>query len=206
MAPHPDDDVIAAFGLIRRLRSQGTHVHVIVVTDGAASHRHSQRWPAPRLRMARRAECRRGLARAGVHAHRVRFLDYPDGSLGAFDDVDTRGLARALTRTRSPDLLVLPSANDDHPDHRRVAAAAALAWPRCRRRLSYLVWPRAEGRSSPTRYTLALDSVTVHMKRAAILCHRTQTGLIDDDPTGFCMDTATIARFARPIERFGALR
>ncbi|WP_443029636.1 PIG-L deacetylase family protein, partial [Sphingomonas sp. TX0522] len=36
IAPHPDDEVIGAAGLIARLRRHGARVRVAVVTDGAA--------------------------------------------------------------------------------------------------------------------------------------------------------------------------
>ncbi|MES1956114.1 PIG-L deacetylase family protein [Salinisphaera hydrothermalis] len=202
IAPHPDDEVIGAFGLIRRLREHGVRVQVIVATDGAASHRHSARFPPKRLAAARRAESRAGMARAGVAAHDVHFLARADGSLGDYDSAACRGLARDMARGPAPDLLVLPSPADDHPDHRTVARAGRLLWPRCRQRLAYLVWPRTDRPTPPTRLWLSLGDRHWHMKRAALACHRTQTGLIEDDPDGFHMSQAERVAFTRPIERF----
>ena len=204
VAPHPDDEIIAAFGLIRRLRRRGARVSVIVVTDGGASHPNSAAWPIARLRAARRRESRIALARAGVTAPHVRFLGYPDGGLGAYDARRLRHLARDLGRHAVPDLLVVPVSTDDHPDHRAVARAAALTWRGCARRIGYRVWPRAGHPAPPITYGLALTEKEQAMKRAALRCHRTQTGLIDDDPRGFRMTPAMIARFCRPPERFGA--
>lgn len=202
IAPHPDDEVIGAFGLIRRLREHGVRVRVIVATDGAASHRHSVRFPPERLATARRAESRAGMARAGLAVHDVHFIGRADGSLGDYDDADCRVLARDLARGPAPDLLVLPSQADDHPDHRTVARAGRLLWPRCRQRLTYVVWPRADQPVPPTRLRLSLSDRHWHLKRAALACHRTQTGLIDDDPEGFCMSRDQRVAFTRPVERF----
>lgn len=204
VAPHPDDEVIGAFGLICRLRAQGARVRVIVATDGAASHRHSTRFAPARLAAARRAESRAGMARAGVAANDIHFLGRADGSLGAYNSAERRALARDLGRGPTPDLLVLPSHADDHPDHRTVARAGAALWPRCRRRLAYVVWPLAERPAPPVRIQLALGHRRWQMKRAALACHRTQTGLIDDDPQGFCMSRAQRVAFTRPVERFVA--
>ncbi|MGB7755339.1 MAG: PIG-L family deacetylase [Salinisphaera sp.] len=204
VAPHPDDEVIGAFGLICRLRAQGARVRVIVATDGAASHRHSARFPPQRLAIVRRAESRAGIARAGVAPHEVRFLGRADGNLGGYDARQTRALAQAIARGPTPDLLVLPSRHDNHPDHRTVARAGAALWPRCRHRLAYVVWPLAGEPAPPARFSLALGSQCWHMKRAALACHRTQTGLIDDDPEGFCMSPAQRVAFTRPVERFVA--
>ncbi|TVV70177.1 PIG-L family deacetylase, partial [Sphingomonas solaris] len=56
VAPHPDDEVIGAAGLIRALVNRGTRVRVLVVSDGAASHTGSRLWPRRRLVAARMAE------------------------------------------------------------------------------------------------------------------------------------------------------
>ncbi|WP_423823049.1 PIG-L family deacetylase [Salinisphaera sp. SPP-AMP-43] len=202
VAPHPDDELIAAFGLIRRLREQGTVVTVIVATDGAASHRHSARFPPARLAEVRRVESRAGMARAGVSPHQVRFLGHADGSLGEYGRAQRQALARDLGRGPTPDLLVLPSAIDDHPDHRCVARAGAAIWPRCPQRLAYVVWPIAGQPRPPARYALRLSDRLWHMKRSALACHRTQAGLIDDDPSGFCISREQRLRFTRPVERF----
>ena len=204
VAPHPDDEVIGAFGLIRHLRAQGAKVRVIIVTDGAASHRQSTRFPPARLAALRRAESRAGMARAGLAADDVHFLGRADGSLGAYRAAEDRALARDLGRGPAPDLLVLPSPVDDHPDHRTVARAGAALWPRCRRRLAYTVWPLADRPAPPVRFHLRLSDRCWHMKRAALACHRTQTGLIDDDPAGFCMSRGERIRFTRPVEWFVA--
>jgi LmbE family N-acetylglucosaminyl deacetylase len=92
VAPHPDDETIAAGGLVRRLVAADATVHVVFVTSGdgypdavrAALH---GRQPTPadylaygslRRREALAATRRLGLPRAAVH-----FLAFPDGGLDA---------------------------------------------------------------------------------------------------------------------------
>ncbi|WP_242137114.1 PIG-L family deacetylase [Sphingomonas sp. TREG-RG-20F-R18-01] len=199
VAPHPDDEAIGAFGLMRLLKRRGARVRVVVVTDGAGSHPNSATWPRDRLVARRRRETRAVLAGIGIAAGDVRFLGLPDGGLATAADHAHRAIARALAQARRYDLLVMPAQDDDHPDHRVVATGAA-ACP-VARRLDYLVWPNRQARArSPTHY-LRLGPVAA-AKRGAILRYASQFGMIDDDPGGFTISRAELAAFAHPLERY----
>lgn len=200
VAPHPDDEVIGAAGLIGALRRQGSDVHVIVVSDGAASHPGSMRWPRRRLVAARRQESLRALRRLAVLPDRVTFVGLPDGGLTAQGARCRQELHRLLARCAA-DLVVGPAANDAHPDHRAVADALR-AWRGGRRRLSYRVWPTHAG-GAAHRQTLVTTAAT---KRSLIRLHRTQLGAITDDPNGFTIARHELAAFAHPIERFAVVR
>lgn len=202
VAPHPDDEIIGAAGLIAVLVRRGVTVHVIVVSDGAASHSGSTRWPRRRLIRARRSESLRALRRLGLPAGATSFLGLPDGSLGS-DDGQCRGqVRRSIASCRRLDLVVAPAADDAHPDHRAVATAVARA-PGGFRRLAYRVWPAARSRHARTR---ALHGPFGHAaKRSLIRCHRTQIGVITDDPAGFAIARHELAAFAHPTMRYSVL-
>lgn len=203
IAPHPDDEAIGAYALMSRLRRRGVSVRVVVVTDGAASHPNSPRWPRRRLVTERRRESRRVLRGIGVAAAAVTFLDLPDGRLHARIVVARRGLARALGHV-GPALIAAPAANDDHPDHRTVAACvAALRRPHLRL-LAYPVWP-AGLRLAGAR-CLFLTTQERLAKRHAVRSYRTQAGRIMDDPSGFAMTRRQIAAFTRQQEMFVEVR
>ncbi|MFS0736010.1 PIG-L family deacetylase [Sphingomonas sp. 1P06PA] len=201
MAPHPDDETIGAYGLIRRLRSRRSRVSIVVVTDGAGSHAGSLRWPRDRLIAERRRETLAAMRSAGLDAGDVRFLGLPDGSLSSSPRNVRRAVTRVACATR-PDLLVLPAADDDHPDHRAIASAMR---PGRWRTLHYLVWPNRLTRSRAATHFLPLGPIGA-AKRGAILHYRTQMGLIRDDPDGFAISPSELARFARPIEFFRGSR
>jgi len=92
VAPHPDDETIAAGGLIRRLVDAEATVHVVFVTSGdgypdavrASLHGRAPRpadyvaYGSMRRREALDAAHRLGLPRAAVH-----FLAFPDGGIDA---------------------------------------------------------------------------------------------------------------------------
>ena len=198
IAPHPDDETIGAYGLIRMLKARGARVTVAVVTDGAGSHPNSARWPKERLVAGRRLETREVMRRIGVSAASIVFLDLPDGGLTAIPARLRRALRRLVHRCRDIDLLVGPACDDDHPDHRAIAAGL----PRSRaRQLDYLVWPNRQSPSARATHRLRLGTQSAS-KRGAIGRYRTQTGAITDDPNGFAMSRGERARFGRPVEHF----
>ncbi|WP_242098337.1 PIG-L family deacetylase [Sphingomonas sp. CROZ-RG-20F-R02-07] len=203
VAPHPDDEAIGAFGLIGALRRGGVRVDVLVVSDGAASHPNSLRWPRAHLVAERRRETRRAMRRLGLTTTRVHFLGLPDGALSTSPAACRSAIRRAVARRPRLDLLVGPVADDAHPDHRMVAQALAAA-PFAGRRLAYRVWP-------PTRTGAPGDRLLPHpharLARASIIRgYRTQMGAIADDPAGFAIAVHEFAAFARPVERFAVVR
>ena len=200
VAPHPDDELIGAFGLIQALRRAGTRVRVLVVTDGGASHPSSAAWPRARLARQRRRESLWGLRRLGVTAGQVRFLSLPDGGLPALGPAGLRRISAEARKVRDLDLIVGPTCDDEHADHRVVAAALAAVPARGARRLAYPVWPAPEvaGRH---RRTVRVSGGAL-AKRSAIDLHRTQTGTIVDDPQGFALTCAQLRGFSRPWEAF----
>lgn len=203
IAPHPDDEAIAAWALMRYARRRGVRVEVVVVSDGGASHPNSRRWPRERLVAERRREVRRVLRVIGIGCGRVTFLNLPDGTLPEHGASLRLRLARTLGRSQA-ELVVAPVAHDAHADHRAVAAALAGVPRRGERRLGYGVWPVGVARAlRDVVVPLALHEV--QQKRAAIRRHHTQAGQITDAEAGFAMTHRHLAAFARPTERFGRL-
>ena len=198
VAPHPDDETIGAYGLIRALKVRGARVTVAVVTDGAGSHPNSVRWPRRRLVAARRRETREAMRRIGVAVTSIVFLDLPDGGLSTMPVRLRHALRRLVDRSRDVDLLVGPARDDDHPDHRAIAAGLPRS---AARRLDYLVWPNRQSPSARATHVLRLGGLAA-AKRGTIGRYRTQTGAITDDPNGFAMSRGERARFAHPVEHF----
>lgn len=102
LAPHPDDEVIACGGLISQHLAERRVVRVVIATDGGEAGD----------RESREAESRRGLARLGDGAELV-FLGFPDRALS--DDAAPR--IREELVAFHPDLILVPSPVEIHPDH-----------------------------------------------------------------------------------------
>lgn len=102
LAPHPDDEVIGCGGLVALHLREGRSVRIVVATDGAEAG-------AADLR---EEESRRGVALLGDGAD-LHFLRFPDRRLG---DEASEPLREHLLAFR-PDLILVPSPIEIHPDH-----------------------------------------------------------------------------------------
>jgi len=165
LAPHPDDEVLGASGLLAGTLRRGGRARVIVATDGAADGRGER---AVRLAATRESETRRALGRLGLGAGDVTFLGYADDGLATawserwqvarrdVGDVSASRLVEGLhaaLRAFEPDTVVLPMPLDRHPDHAalgRLAMLAMLEEPGEPDLLAYLVhggpgWPAHRG-------------------------------------------------------------
>jgi LmbE family N-acetylglucosaminyl deacetylase len=128
VAPHPDDEVLGAGGILALLAARGCAIHVVAVTDGEASHPGR----AEELRRVRAAERDDALPQLGLGEATVARLHLPDGGVRA--DRVREALRPLLVAT---DLVLAPWEHDGHPDHDACGAAVA-GLPG--RHWSYLVW------------------------------------------------------------------
>ncbi|HUP61155.1 MAG TPA: PIG-L family deacetylase [Thermoanaerobaculia bacterium] len=108
LAPHPDDEVIGCGGLVAQHLRERREVRVVVATDGAQAG----------TPMTREEESRRGLAVLGEVAS-IEFLGVADRAL---DDAIAPRLREILLDAR-PDLVLVPSPIEIHPDHAALARA-----------------------------------------------------------------------------------
>ena len=79
IAPHPDDEVLLAAGVMERAVREGRHVGVIIVTNGDYS--------CERDGYLREAESIAALKSLGVKESDVHFLGYPDGALSKLTSI-----------------------------------------------------------------------------------------------------------------------
>lgn len=199
IAPHPDDESIAAGGLLQRAVAAGGEVRVIVVTDGD-----NNPWPLRYLKKKvritdadraewgalRREESRRALAALGVSA--ATFLGYPDRLLTTMarrGDLKVRDALASAIGGFSPSLLVIPSAFDLHPDHRAIAWFAHAAAAGCNV-ITYVI----HGHPPHGRLALRLDlnAEEASRKREAIECHQSQ----------LILSRTRFLSYARSVEEF----
>ncbi|WP_233560005.1 PIG-L deacetylase family protein [Teichococcus wenyumeiae] len=212
LAPHPDDESLGCGGLLAAAAQAGRAVAVVFVSDGGASHPRSRRYPRLALRRLREAEALAALAALGLPAAIARFLALPDAAVpgaGADFEAAVQAILDAA-RAVAAGTLLATWGQDPHCDHEATDAMAAEAARRQPglRRLAYPVWghrlpPGTPIQGGPPRGTRLDVSAHLPAKRRAIAAHRSQTTrLIDDDPEGFVLDAAMLARFDRPFEIF----
>ena len=122
VAPHPDDEVIAAGGLLSQHANLGRRCHVIAVTDGEASHEGCAPHVRAMLAQRRRDESERGLAQLDVSAEAVTRLGLPDGKVTAHAGRLREALQPLL---QADDIVVTTWRLDGHPDHDATGEATA---------------------------------------------------------------------------------
>jgi LmbE family N-acetylglucosaminyl deacetylase len=137
IAPHPDDEVLGAGGLVHSMRQLGVEVAIVAVTDGEASH------PVARARgvdvaSTRALESVVALERLGCGQVPVARLRLPDGKVAA-EIPHLTALLEGLLRPH--DLCLGPWRRDGHPDHDAVGTATRTAARATGSSvLEYLVW------------------------------------------------------------------
>jgi LmbE family N-acetylglucosaminyl deacetylase len=194
LAAHPDDETLAAGGLLQRAVAASAAIRVVYATDGEnnpwaqrASEHRFRIGAADRTRFgaARRAETLAALNRLGVPSECAHFLAFPDQGLTdlltSHAALACEALAPHLAGWR-PTVVAGPTAADLHPDHSALAVLARLvlaaASPGVRpRELACLVHNPALRHHAAATCSLALTAAERDRKRAAIVCHVSQLHL-----------------------------
>jgi LmbE family N-acetylglucosaminyl deacetylase len=206
VAPHPDDEVLGAGGLLQALVGSAVQVEVLAVTDGEGSHPRAAGGGVS-LAEVRTRETLLALRRLCFPAPTVTRLGLPDGQVARYE----ARLADALSdRAGENDLWVAPWRSDGHPDHDACGrVASGVAENRRVRLLSYLVWawhwaePSGEDLPWGRCRRLELDQSSVDRKRWAIRAFRSQIRPLGadggEDPV---LPPAVLTRFQRRVEVF----
>lgn len=187
-APHPDDETLAAGGLLQRIATAGARTKIVLVTNGDNNpwpqRLFARRWKidlADRMLWgARRVEeTLQALALLGISSDSLECLHLPDQQLTTImlkgGDQVIRQLRAVIARNR-PTLLLAPAPFDLHPDHSALHVLVRRAVSQSFPSLYYAVHSRRRY-SNWKRCSLTLTPAEQETKRRAILCHRTQVVL-----------------------------
>lgn len=209
LSPHPDDETLGLGGLIAQARAAGQEVHVVVLTDGAGSHPNSVEYPPYKLVELRKAEVRAAGAILGLDSACVHHLDLPDTQApfqGPDFDTAVSFISKLLNKTKAENLFVTWE-QDPHCDHKAAAAIAAtvLADLPAVHLWAYPIWgwhldSNEHLPGAPRGYRVDVSAQRI-LKDTATAAHASQmSGLIKDDPSGFCFTEETLAPFIGPYE------
>ena len=209
LSPHPDDETLGCGGLLNAAAKAGVPGHVLILTDGSASHPGSRTYPAARLTALRHDEARCALACLDLSEDRLGFLDLPDAatpSAGPAFEAAIEEIVR-VAREREAETLFVTWGHDPHCDHETAYAMARVARSRLAglgagvRLWAYPVW----GLHLPPEAAITLNrpnGLTLDIaaerdaKLRALRCYASQmTDLIDDDPDAFCFTPAQLLPF-----------
>ena len=213
VAPHPDDESLGCGGAVALLRTFGSEVAVLTVSDGTLSHPNSVKFPPSKLRELRESETIAALEILGVEADEITFLRLPDGNVPGELSNDFAGavaLVKDYLKRVAPQTILLPWRRDPHPDHLatwQIFNAAISGNDHDHRVLEYPIWlwERAESDDLPREKNIRIHRLDIRraavQKQAAIRAHASQiTDLIDDDPSGFRLSAEVLAHFDAHFE------
>jgi LmbE family N-acetylglucosaminyl deacetylase/SAM-dependent methyltransferase len=137
---HPDDESLAAGGLVAGARAAGIPVVLVCATDGEGSHPDSPTHDPASLAVRRAAEWEAAARELGVDAAARHRLRLDDGDLERDVERLTQALVEVVRDGRGT-VLAAPWREDGHPDHAAVGRAAAAAARRTDAELwEYPVW------------------------------------------------------------------
>lgn len=187
--PHPDDEVLAAGGVILHQRAHGVPVVAVAVTDGDAAYPDWDATNATDLRTVRLGEQRAAFAELGIHEGDVVRLGLPDGHVAKHE---SELVTRLCEVVQAGDLLVAPWVHDHHVDHEACgrAARAVAASAGCEL-IATLVWAwrfvALTEHADVELLRLRLDASQARARWSAMQCHRSQFDppagepVVDDD-------------------------
>ena len=140
VAAHPDDETLAAGGLMAIAAQAGLEVVVVLLTDGERSHPDSPTMSEQELARHRVDESRQAL-RLLAPAGRLERVGLPDGSVADHADAVVTALVDVIGEDGDRTLLAAPWRDDGHADHDAAGLAASVAARRTDATLwEYPVW------------------------------------------------------------------
>jgi LmbE family N-acetylglucosaminyl deacetylase len=191
IAPHPDDELLGAAGLMRRAADEGQAVAVVVVTDGGAS---DAAVTGDELARRRGKETQAGLTALLGKAPPLLYLGCSDGALeaNAVDLGDNSPLRRLLSGLPGASLLVTDPA-DGHPDHKAAfGLAARILTSGLADRLTVMpISQRVDGIFDSNGFDAHPLGKIAEVKARAMACHCSQL----ESSTGFTLPADVLAQF-----------
>jgi LmbE family N-acetylglucosaminyl deacetylase/GT2 family glycosyltransferase len=173
VAPHPDDEVFGCGGLLAAWVDRGCAVHTLILTCGQQGQSAQAAGEGADLAAQRRQESVRAAAELGTPA--PSFLDLPDRAL-RYDSALVAALSQAIAQ-HSPQVLLLPSLSEPHPDH-QAAALAGLAAARDAAPGLHTVLFYESGAPLHANLHFPIDAVA-ERKWRAVQCFTSQLGVED---------------------------
>jgi LmbE family N-acetylglucosaminyl deacetylase len=204
IAPHPDDETLGVGGMLCTLARSGCAIEVVALTEGEASHPHSDAITKTELACLRARERRLALSRLGLEHATLLRLGLADGSLS-----HTRGLAeRLLPLIQGASFCLAPFRQDGHPDHDAAGSAAARACDACGVRLhEYPVWawhwarPNSDDLPWWRGRRVALEADALQAKAHAVHAYRSQIAPLSRAPSdGAVLPGRVLEHFGRGFE------
>jgi LmbE family N-acetylglucosaminyl deacetylase len=193
-SPHPDDDVLAAGGLLQQISLKKILVRIVYLTDGDNNpwpqRFIERRWKINendrrRWGLIRRCEALAALSVLGIDGKHAAFLGLPDQGLTSLllqqNEIVVKKIMQEITKW-NPTAIIAPAAFDLHPDHSAFAVMLKLAL-RCLEKegkppIKVLYFSIHQNQPHPgNKLSIPLTSQQIAVKKAALMQHDSQMQL-----------------------------
>lgn len=126
---HPDDETLAAGGVMKRLSGLGATLHVAIPATGVHSRRNQQPDAGQREKdlAELRRDCEKALAVLGVEAQNIHLGHFPDNEMDSHSLLETIHWLESLIRQVKPDLILTHHRYCTNIDHQYCHNAAVVA-------------------------------------------------------------------------------
>lgn len=207
VSAHPDDETLAAAGLLQCATAAGIAVRLVLATLGEASHPSSGTHTVDQLAAIRRGELDHALSILAPGAA-VHYVGMPDGKVSEGHAVLRDAIAAQFGPEPGRTLVVAPWRADGHTDHEAAGeAAAAAAAAGANPFLEYPVWLWHWGRPEDAEVPwaslrrLQLSPGQLDRKNAALACHYSQVEPLSALPGDEALlSESVLSHFRRPFE------
>lgn len=183
VAPHPDDEILGCGGLLAAAVDAGCSVHALILTCGQQGAAEPQAVQAADLAAERRQESVAAAAVIGMPE--PTFLGFQDRAL-RYDAALVKAISDAIDQHR-PQVLLLPSLSEPHPDHQATALAGLAAAVAAAAGLHSVLFYEC-GAPLHANAHFPIDAVA-ERKWRALQCFSSQLGVEDYEPHARAMAT-----------------
>ena len=178
ISPHADDEILGCGGFIAKYSKQNYHINVLILTN--ANKGVPEIYSQEEIKTIRKEA---NMANKLIGTKKIFFENLPAVSLNNYPIYKTTNIIDKYIKEVNPEIVLIPSANDIHDDHKIVFKAAKVSMRPKRKSnikkiLSYEVvseteW-NEEGKSFNPNYFVSLKKSDINNKVKAFLKYKSQ--------------------------------
>ena len=178
ISPHADDEILGCGGFISKYSKQNYHINVLILTN--ANKGVPEIYSPEEIKIIRREA---NIANKLIGTKKIFFENLPAVNLNNYPIYKITNIIDKYLKEVNPEIVLIPSTNDIHDDHKIVFKAAKVSMRPNRKRnikkiLSYEVvseteW-NEEGKSFNPNYFVSLKKSDINKKVKAFLKYKSQ--------------------------------
>ncbi len=178
LSPHADDEILGCGGFISKYSKKNYHIHVLILTN--ANKGAPEIYSSENINLIR-SESK--IANKFIGTKKLYFENLPALNLINYPIYKITNIINKYIIDTNPEIILIPSANDIHDDHKIIFKAAKVSIrpnkkSNLKKILSYEVLSETEwnedGKSFNPNYFVSLSKSEIHKKVNAFLKYKSQ--------------------------------